>query len=126
MRHTIKRAVTSTLIGAAALTGISVASPDADAARYGIANGYYTFKLKNDLPWDHGTAYAKAWVKGNRITIKSPGASAQSYGLHAVRNGGYFDFLTIRPTFSRSGNGTYSGTLYNAGIPTGRSYLIPR
>ncbi|MCF8609438.1 hypothetical protein L5G28_04590 [Gordonia sp. HY285] len=126
MITTLKRTIAALTIGAAAVTGVTVAAGDADAKTYGIDNGAYTFKVKNNVFYDHSTSYTKVWVRGNVMSVKVPGRPNTRVRIIATRNGGYFDLGGARSTFVKSKHGRYAGNLYGAGFVVGRNHLIPR
>ncbi|WOC12638.1 hypothetical protein [Gordonia sp. MP11Mi] len=126
MKNTVKRAVAALTIGAAAATGVTVTAGDADARSYGIANGSYIFKVKNNVFFDHSTTYSRVSVRGNTMSVKVPGRPNTRVRIHPTRGGGYFDFGGARSTLIKAKRGRYAGNLYGAGLVVGRNYLIPR
>lgn len=126
MKNAVKRAVAALTIVATAATGVTVAAGDAEAKTYGIANGFYTYKMKSDLFYDQSTTYSRAWVRGNTMTIQMTGKPKVRVHIHATRYGGYIDASGVRSVFVKGKNGRYTGHTYSLGFPTGRNTLIPR
>lgn len=119
MKLSIKRAVASTVIGAAALTGVAITSPDAAAAKYGIQDGKYRIVMQAGVL---GHQNQPARVRGNHIYL-----GGSQYRLVKIRNGAYFDAPAgfTRYVFTAAGKGAYSGPIYLAGLQINRSKLVP-
>lgn len=129
MKKLIIRLLTSAAMATLVLAGAtSITAPDAHAAKkYGIEDGNYTLKSVSHGPFGPSTGNSRVSVKGNTITVRPPDLLAgQRYRITQVRNGGYFDVLWGRYTFSRGKAGRYHGTTYSAGIPVATNFLIPR
>lgn len=128
MKTAVKRAVAATLVAAAAGTGMTLGATDAEAARYGIAGGTYTWtQVQNWGPYSKVTG--KAWVRGNVMTLKpnNRGAATVRFRIVPTRTGGYTDpGFGSRFVFNRKAGGRYSGPSYTFGIPSGSVRLTPR